>query len=215
MRNQTLIAVENVQGRFDTAGVFGLGWPTLSTSRGNPWWINALDQFDQPEFGLYLTSCVFTSYHPSRTHYVDRPSNATITPAGQFTLGGRNESLLNGEPQFVHLLEQSFWAIPLTQITTTTAASMSSIDTDSDSSTGATVSLTGDDAVAILDCGSRLITGPKLFVDAVYSSIEGAVKSDHDDTWHLRTSLLFTGLWLTMKWQHVIRRRAWCLRLEL
>lgn len=183
VHNQTLIAVESVQGQFDTAGVFGLGWPTLSTSRGNPWWINAIDQFDEPEFGLYLTS----------------PTNVTIAPAGQLTLGGRNESLLDGEPQFVRLLEQSFWAVPLTQVTVTTNSS-SATNTASTSSSSATVSLAGDDAVAILDCGSELIYGPTVYVDAVYASIEGAVKNeadgDDDDGWLLpcdtRASLVFS-----------------------
>lgn len=42
-------------GDFDVAGLMGLGWPALAVSQGTPWWVNVLDQFEAPEFSMFLS----------------------------------------------------------------------------------------------------------------------------------------------------------------
>jgi hypothetical protein len=41
-------------GEFDVAGLMGLAFPSLASSNGTPWWLNALDQFESPEFSFYF-----------------------------------------------------------------------------------------------------------------------------------------------------------------
>jgi hypothetical protein len=40
---------------FNVSGLMGLGWPGLAVSQGIPWWVNVIDQFEAPEFSMFLT----------------------------------------------------------------------------------------------------------------------------------------------------------------
>jgi cathepsin D len=52
--NQVFITAETETGEFDVAGLMGLAFPSLASSNGTPWWLNALDQFESPEFSFYF-----------------------------------------------------------------------------------------------------------------------------------------------------------------
>jgi cathepsin D len=54
VQNQVFITAETEEGQFDVAGLMGLAFPSLASSNGTPWWLNALDQFSSPEFSFYL-----------------------------------------------------------------------------------------------------------------------------------------------------------------
>jgi len=58
---QTFIAAESETGIFDVAGLIGLGWTSLASSGGTPWWLNVLSQFESPEISFSLAESV----HPS------------------------------------------------------------------------------------------------------------------------------------------------------
>jgi len=153
VQNQIFITAETEEGQFDVAGLMGLAFPSLASSNGTPWWLNALDQFSSPEFSFYLAEW-------------DASATADIAPGGQLTLGGRNTSLFDGDPTFVNLLTQDYWNIPLNSIVVTS---------------NTTLTLTGNDAAAIIDSGSTIITGPTDTVDSFFAAVPGAVQGQTID----------------------------------
>lgn len=96
------------------------------------------------------------------------PSTDSIAPGGQFTLGGRNSSMYDGEVQFVPIMAQDYWAVPLNSIIVPSA----------DGGAGTTLTLQEVEKSAIIDSGSTIITGPKRLVDAFYSAVDGSVKGE-------------------------------------
>lgn len=150
VQNQVFITAEEETGEFDVAGLMGLAFPSLASSNSTPWWLNAIDQFAAPEFSFYLA---------------DWASAATddIAPGGQFTLGGRNTSLFDGDPTFVDLISQDYWTVPLNSIVVTS---------------NLTINLSGADATAIIDSGSTIISGPTAVVDQFFQGVPGAVRGE-------------------------------------
>ncbi|CAG8759986.1 10275_t:CDS:2, partial [Acaulospora colombiana] len=94
-----------------------------------------------------------------------------IAPGGQFTLGGRNTSLFTGDVTFVELLQQDYWTVPLTSI----------MIPSSTGGNGQTLTPTAQEATAIIDSGSTIITGPTDMVEAFYAAIPNAVKGETVD----------------------------------
>jgi cathepsin D len=110
----------------------------------------------------------------------DASATADIAAGGQLTLGGRNTSLFDGNPTFVNLLTQDYWTIPLNSIVVTS---------------NTTLALTGNDAIAIIDSGSTIITGPTDTVDSFFAAVPGAVQGQTIDPrlegeWAVRESPL-------------------------
>jgi cathepsin D len=89
----------------------------------------------------------------------DASQTATVADGGQFTLGGRNNSLYDGEVNFLPLLEQAWWTIPFQSIVVNSNTQFA---------------LTGTYASAIVDSGTTLIYGPNDVVDAFYAAIPGS-----------------------------------------
>ncbi|CAG7851455.1 SubName: Full=Related to aspartic peptidase A1-Laccaria bicolor {ECO:0000313/EMBL:CCA73596.1} [Serendipita indica DSM 11827] len=145
--NQTFILVTAQNEDFSVAGLMGLGFPRLSQSGGTPWWLNVLSEFEQPEMSFYMAQW----------------NNQTdpVIPGGQFTMGGRNSTLYDGEVQFVPLISQTYWTVQIDGVHVT--------DTT-------TLSLTNQYNVAIIDTGSTLILGPGEVVDEFYKAVPGAVR---------------------------------------
>jgi cathepsin D len=114
-----------------------------------------------------------------------------IAPGGQFTLGGRNTSLYTGDVSFVELTQQDYWTVPLTSIhiPSTTGGN------------GQTLTASGDEATAIIDSGSTIITGPTDMVDAFYAAIPDAVKGETVD----RT---LEGSWVVRTYNHSPRDKT-------
>jgi cathepsin D len=128
-----------------------MAWPPLASSRGTPWWLSALSQFEAPEFSFYLSEWDETS------------SSTLISPGGQLTLGGRNTSVIDGDVTFVPLLAQSYWLVNLNSIVV---------------SASTTLTLTGANAYAAIDSGSTIITGPAALVDEFYAAVDGAIRGE-------------------------------------
>lgn len=102
------------------------------------------------------------SEKPINTYHIPRwneSGSANVAEGGQFTLGGRNSSLFDGEVTFIPLLQQSYWTIPFESIIV---------------SSNATLALTGVYASAIVDSGTTLIYGPDDVVAAFYAAIPGS-----------------------------------------
>lgn len=149
---QTFISAESETGTFNVAGLMGLAWTSLASSGGTPWWLNVLSQFESPEISFYLADW-------------NAPATDSIAPGGQFTLGGRNSSMYDGEVQFVPVIAQDYWAVPLNSILVPSASG----------GAGTTLTPTEVEQSAIIDSGSSIITGPKRLVDAFYAAVDGAV----------------------------------------
>ncbi|KAG9032898.1 hypothetical protein FS842_004024 [Serendipita sp. 407] len=160
--NQTFILAVAQNADFGIAGLMGLGWPSLAQSRGTPWWLNVIDEFEEPEMSFY-----FSQWNPS-------DPNDVVTPGGQFTIGGRNTSLYDGDIKFIPISQQSYWTIPLDSIVV---------------SSNTTLSMTGSYGRAIADTGTTLIAGPNEVVDAFYAAVPGAVRGE-------TVSLQLAGFWL-------------------
>jgi cathepsin D len=103
----------------------------------------------------------------SINHFVswDAPATDSIAPGGQFTLGGRNASMYDGDIQFVPITAQDYWTVPLNSILVPSA----------NGGPGTTLTPTEIEKTAIIDSGSSIITGPKRLVDAFYAAVNGAV----------------------------------------
>jgi cathepsin D len=56
--NQTFVLATQETVDFGVAGILGLAFPALSRTGSNPWWLNALDQFEQPEMSFFFTEWV-------------------------------------------------------------------------------------------------------------------------------------------------------------
>lgn len=87
------------------------------------------------------------------------PQTATVADGGQFTLGGRNNSLYDGDVIFLPLLEQAWWTIPFQAIVVNSNTELA---------------LTGTYASSIVDSGTTLIYGPDDVVNAFYAAIPGS-----------------------------------------
>jgi cathepsin D len=55
VQNQTFILATNESVDFGVAGIMGLAFPVLSRTSSTPWWLNALDQFEEPEMSFFFT----------------------------------------------------------------------------------------------------------------------------------------------------------------
>ncbi|KAG8830178.1 hypothetical protein FRC17_005270 [Serendipita sp. 399] len=160
--NQTFILALAQNEDFGVAGLMGLGWPSLSQSRGTPWWLEVIDEFEEPEMSFY-----FSQWNPS-------DPDAVVTPGGQFTIGGRNTSLYDGDITFIPIARQSYWTIPLDSIVV---------------SSNTTIRMAGSYGRAIADTGTTLLAGPEEAVDAFYAAVPGSERGE-------TVSSQLSGFWL-------------------
>ena len=91
-----LLGNKTTGGIFSTPndGIMGLGFESISAFGATPFWQTLVDQ-DQlasPEMSFYLT------------RHLDDPNAQEEEFGGIFTLGGRNQTLFQGEPEFLPVL---------------------------------------------------------------------------------------------------------------
>jgi cathepsin D len=105
-------------------------------------------------------------------------------PGGQFTLGGRNASLYDGEIAFVPIDKtHNFWTIPIL-----------SLMRHGGGGTNKTVPPAPSQKFAMVDTGTTLIIGPAIAVDSFFEGAPGALRGMTVDgslngTWLLRESV--------------------------
>ncbi|PVG04924.1 acid protease [Serendipita vermifera] len=151
--NQTFVLATAQSGQFSSAGLLGLAWQPLARTGENPWWLNALDQFDQPEMSFY-----FAQWTDQR--------GVVVQEGGQFTLGGRNATLYDGDINFIPILDNIWWTVPFQSIVV---------------SSNTTLNLSGDYGAAVVDTGTTLILGPDEVVNAFYQAIPGTLPAGRID----------------------------------
>ena len=95
-------------------------------------------------------------------HRSNGTADGKPTPGGQFTLGGRNESIYTGEISFIPINSTKFWDVPFTQITVSPTLN---------------ITITNS-SVNVIDTGTTLIYGPSADVAAFYGGIPGAVRGE-------------------------------------
>ncbi|CCA76801.1 hypothetical protein PIIN_10787, partial [Serendipita indica DSM 11827] len=129
----------------NTSGILGLGFRGRASSGAIPWWQQASTEWNAPQMSFYLTRSLAGS--------------GVQVPGGQFTLGGTNSSLYQGSINFINLVHDRYWAIPMTAIG---IANNQNIQVGS------------GNQVAVIDTDMELIYGPASVVDQFYSMIPGA-----------------------------------------
>ncbi|KAG9017113.1 hypothetical protein FRB90_001717 [Tulasnella sp. 427] len=160
---QTLGAVTQVTQKLlqsPVSGLMGLAFSTLSTSRSMPFWqtLASTNAWTEPLMAFHLTR--FTGVSGA----------SKLEVGGSFDMGFTNSSLYTGDISYVDIPNgsESFWQIPLTQITVqgTNLNAASTI-------------------LAVIDTGTTLIGGPSSSIAAIYSNIPGAQQAgaDYEGYW--------------------------------
>ncbi|KNZ56645.1 uncharacterized protein VP01_2356g1 [Puccinia sorghi] len=125
----------------DVSGIMGMAFQSLASTNSAPFWQSA--KIDTFAFGI--------------TRFVNISSATDVEPGGVMTLGGINNTLFQGDVNYIPLKSQSYWLIAM----------------DSVSINGQVLIGSQSNAVAI-DTGTSLIGAPTSVVAAVYAQIPGA-----------------------------------------
>ncbi|KAK7026260.1 aspartic peptidase domain-containing protein [Favolaschia claudopus] len=140
----------------DSAGVFGLGFPSASFQNLPSIWQSVLSSntVDAPEMGIWL----------SRVH--NTSTSTPVSTPGVFTLGGTNSLFYTGDIEFLDSTSTSAWALSITTITIQ----------------GHVLTLTPSLNNVAFD-PTTVIYGPSSFVATIWAQVPGAsllMNSDPD-----------------------------------
>jgi cathepsin D len=128
----------------------GLAWDTISSTQSTPFWqsLATANQLTTPEMAFWLKRLKGTSA-------------AQEAPGGEFTLGGVNNTLFQGDVEFLDLEggQPSFWLLKVAALSVNGQA---------------TQVTSGDSALAAIDTGTTLIGGPSNDVKAFWSAVPGS-----------------------------------------
>ena len=107
-----LLVTDMTNGLIDggTSGIMGLAFPRIASTRALPFWLALTNagQFAQPEMAFWLT------------RFIDVPNPSDEEPGGLFTLGGVNNTLFQGDIEFLNVPTASdpndatFWLLEMT-----------------------------------------------------------------------------------------------------
>ncbi|OAV99883.1 hypothetical protein PTTG_01476 [Puccinia triticina 1-1 BBBD Race 1] len=125
----------------DVSGIMGMAFQSLASTSSSPFWQSA--KIDTFAFGI--------------SRFVNISTATDVEPGGIMTLGGVNNTLFQGDVNYISLKSQSYWLIAM----------------DSVSINGQVLTGSQSNAVAI-DTGTSLIGAPTAIVAAVYAQIPGA-----------------------------------------
>jgi len=133
------------------AGILGLAFDTIANTGATPFWqtLAQTNQFTTPEMSFWL----------NRLLNVQNAQNEQF--GGVFTLGGQNQTLYQGDVEFLPLVtnvgRQTYWLLTVSAITVN----------------GRSVTLPSGN-VAAIDTGTTLIGGPSDAVAAIFAQIPGS-----------------------------------------
>ncbi|KAG8792930.1 hypothetical protein FRC12_004446 [Ceratobasidium sp. 428] len=156
VQDQIMGLVNQTQGRLmtgNTAGLLGLAFKLLSNTQSTPFWEALVSggQWSEPLMSFWMT----------------RYTNVTTAQAeeygGEFRMGGTNTTLYTGDIEY-HAMPatvNSYWMIPLRQITVNGGAPM-------------IITNLGVTSLAAIDTGTTLIGGPPDIVANIYQQIPGS-----------------------------------------
>ncbi|KAL1407502.1 1,3-beta-glucanosyltransferase pga5 [Vanrija albida] len=147
----------------DSDGLIGFAWPDADADADRrPFWVNALPQWPEPLFSVFLSRSSFSDVvdnSNSSNEYDCHNANG-----GVVTLGGVNSALYTGEIDYIPLETApgadayTFWSVPLDGVV----------------ANGRTINALTAGALATLDTGTSLITGPTDAVADIYRTIPNA-----------------------------------------
>ncbi|KAF9792193.1 aspartic peptidase domain-containing protein [Thelephora terrestris] len=148
-----LLVDQTTSGLLDgtDAGIMGLAYDTIANTGATPFWqtLAAGGKLSTPEMSFWIT------------RESNNPNAPTETFGGVFTLGGQNQTLYQGDVEFLPLVENigkpTYWLLNVTAVTVN----------------GKSVTLPSGN-VAAIDTGTTLIGGPSAAVAAIYAQIPGS-----------------------------------------
>ncbi|KAG8929641.1 hypothetical protein FRC02_005272 [Tulasnella sp. 418] len=150
--NQTFGLVNRItQGliRDPMSGLMGLAFSTIAASRAVPFWENLVrnSAWDQPLMAFHLT------------RFGEVRGAQRLEYGGSFDMGFTNQSLYTGDIEYTSIPDgaESYWLIPMTQITVN----------------GAVVDI-GSAPLAAIDTGTTLIGGPASVISQIFAQVPNA-----------------------------------------
>lgn len=153
------------------AGIMGLAFDTIANTAATPFWqtLASGNKFSTPEMSFWIT------------REIDNPNAATETFGGVFTLGGQNQTLYQGDIEFLPLVtnvgKPTYWLlnvscmhkVPFLHTCLVSSICMIKAVTVN----GKSVTLPSGN-IAAIDTGTTLIGGPSAAVSAIYAQIPGS-----------------------------------------
>jgi cathepsin D len=133
------------------AGIIGLAFETIANTASTPFWQTLADsnQLTTPEMSFWMT------------RESNNPTAPEETFGGVFTLGGQNQTLFQGDIEFLPLVTNvgrpTYWLLNVSAVTVN----------------GKSATLPSGNLAAI-DTGTTLIGGPSAAVSAIYAQIPGS-----------------------------------------
>jgi len=171
-RQPWLLAQQTTAGLLDgtDAGIMGLAFDTIANTASTPFWqtLATTGQLTTPEMSFWMV------------RQLNNPTAPKEAFGGIFTLGGQNQTLFQGNIEFLPLVTNigrpTYWLLNVTAITVN----------------GKSVTLPAGN-VAAIDTGTTLIGGPSAAVAAVYAQIPGSqqLSGNLAGFYAFRTSLFF------------------------
>ncbi|KAI5480820.1 aspartic-type endopeptidase [Pseudohyphozyma bogoriensis] len=131
----------------DMSGILGMGWSSIANTQAVPLvqqlWQN--NELPEPVVGF-----AFARWNG------DPSASTSVKPGGIMTVGGINRTFFDGELNWININSESFWGIPLEDITLN----------------GETLSVGVSDVT--IDTGTSLVGVPLAAAQAIYAGIPGA-----------------------------------------
>lgn len=159
--NQAFAVVDRVTANLlddDISGLLGLGFDTISSSGATPFVQTLFQQktLTLPLFGFFLT----------RFLDILTVRDDVAQFGGEFTIGGVNQSLYQGEIEFIDIPagREGFWGIPMTSIVVQ----------------GNNVPVPSAQSFAAIDTGTTLVGGPASMIAAIFAQIPGSFPGSGD-----------------------------------
>ncbi|EJD48177.1 acid protease [Auricularia subglabra TFB-10046 SS5] len=159
--NQAFAVVDRVTANLlddNISGLLGLGFNTISSSGATPFVQTLFQQntLTQPLFGFFLT----------RFLDVLTIRDDVAQFGGEFTIGGVNQSLYQGDIEFIDIPagREGFWGIPMTSLVVQ----------------GNNVPVPTAQSFAAIDTGTTLVGGPANMIAAIFAQIPGSFPGSGD-----------------------------------
>ncbi|KAJ7305664.1 aspartic peptidase domain-containing protein [Mycena albidolilacea] len=128
------------------SGIMGLAFDAIAATRTTPFWQGLLssNQLAAPEMAFWLTRFLGTKFTEEES-------------GGEFTLGGRNTSLFQGDIEFLNLsmaADPTYWLLRVSGKSANVA--------------------TGNTALAAINTGTTLLGGPTADVHNIWAQVPGS-----------------------------------------